>query len=416
MVGVSSLFGQLLNHVSRSLFGKLVIKHGAEKHAKGFASWTQFVAMLFCHMAKADSLREICHGLACCTGKVVHLGLDDLPKKSTLAYANMKRPAAMFEDLFWDLVKKFRAESGVGHRKSKFRFKNKLLSLDSTIISLCLSLYPWAEFRRNKGGVKLHVLMDHDDYMPVFLHISQGKLADVNVARQLHLNPGSIVVMDRGYHSFVLYDDWCEQGIYFVTRLKRNIKYKALKNRDVPQNTNVLKDQEIVLTSQWAKKQCPRRLRRVVVWDERNSKEVVLLTNHLDFGATTISSIYRERWEIELFFKTLKQNLKIKTFVGTSENAVRIQIWTALIALLLLKWLHFLSRASWSFSNLVVMVRLNLFTYRHLQDWLDDPYGTPPIIPDEEQLLIPLKCLGQNDTRRGGRPGRGKPVQVDGMR
>ena len=388
MIKVASLFSQLLHHFPRTEFAHLVEKHQAERRAKGFNCWTQMVAMLFCHLAHADSLREICGGLACCQGKLRHLGIRKPPKKSTLSYANKNRPAALYEELFWTMTHRFRHNGMLGNRKSKFRFKNKLLSLDSTTISLCLNLFPWAKFRRAKGGVKVHVLLDHDDYMPSFAIITDAKPHDRTVARKFNLRPGSIVAFDRGYNDFKLFSYYTENGIYFVTRLKEGIVYRILKNYPVPQNRNVLADQLIELTGKKTKDKCPHLLRRVVVWDEKNRRMISLLTNHHKFGATTISEIYRDRWEIEIFFKTIKQHLKIKTFIGTSENALRIQIWTALIALLLLKYLHYLSKFGWSMSNLATMLRLNLFTYRDLRKWLDDPFGEPPS-PPLIQLMLP---------------------------
>jgi transposase len=391
----ASFFSQLLEQFPRHEFARLVKKHEAEHASKGFACWTQFVAMLFCQLAGTDSLREICHGLAACLGKLVHLGVGEAPKRSTLSYANQHRPAELFEDLFWSALGRFRTNGQLGAKKHKFRFKNKLLSLDSTTISLCLSLFPWADFRRAKGGVKAHVLLDHADYMPSFVHISKAKLHDARVLAMLSLSPGSIVAMDRAYNDYRQFAQWTEQGVYFVTRMKDNAVYEVVETRDVPLYRNIVSDEIILLTGTSAPAKCPHRLRRVVVWDEENEREIVLLTNHLEFGATTIAEIYKERWQIELFFKALKQNLKIKSFVGTSENALRIQIWTALIAMLLLKWLHHLSRASWSLSNLATMLRLSLFTYRDLREWLHDPFQRPPAIPLPQQLELPIAYVGQ---------------------
>lgn len=390
MIKTASLFSQLLHHFPRSHFAVLVRKHGAEKYGKGFSCWTQFVSMLFCQLAHADSLREICNGLKCCLGKLKHLGIDKAPNKSTLSYANQHRTSDLYQDLFYETYRHFTSQSGFGQRKKKFRFKSKLLSLDSSTISLCLQLFPWAKFRRAKGGVKVHVLLDHDHYMPSFVRITEAKQHDVKAARLLRLNPGSIVAMDRAYNDYELFGRWTAQGTFFVTRLKDNAVYEVIENRDVPQNRNIVSDQVIRLVGIKAEQKCPQPLRRIVVWDQDNQREIVLLTNHLDFGATTISSIYKERWEIELFFKALKQNLKVKTFVGTSQNALEIQIWTALIAMLLLKWLHHLSKAKWSLSNLSSMLRLNLFTYRDLMQWLNEPFLTEPIIPEIEQLMLPI--------------------------
>lgn len=387
MVKVASLFSQLLKEFPRDEFEKLVKEFGAERNAKGFTCWTQFVAMLFCQLAKADSLREICNGLRCCLGKLVHLGVSEAPNKSTLSYANAHRPAALFESVFWSAMKRFRAkDGGVGARKVRFRFRNKLLSMDATVISLCLTLYPWASFRKKKGAVKAHVVLDHDDYMPSYVLITEGKKHEATVAKSLQFNPGSIVAMDRGYNDYTMFARWTERGVFFVTRMKDNAVFETLDAFAVPANRHILSDQLILLTGVAAGEKCPYPLRRIAVWDAEHEREIVLLTNHLDFGATTIAAIYKDRWEIELFFKALKQNLKVKTFVGISENALLIQIWTALIAMLLLKWLHHLSKAGWSLSNMASMLRMNLFTYRDLFGWLDDPFKTPPILPEVEQL------------------------------
>jgi Domain of unknown function (DUF4372)/Transposase DDE domain len=390
MVQVASLFNQLLHHFPRLEFGSLVQKHKAERAAKGFDCWTQFVSMLFCQLGHADSLREICNGLSCCLGKLVHLGIAKAPNKSTLSYANEHRPAALYQELFYTVLARFRAQEQLGARKRQFRFKNKLLSLDSTTLSLCLSLFPWAKFRRAKGGVKAHVLLDHDDYLPRYVLLTPGRASDVRIAHHFNLPPGSIVAVDRGYNDFRLFTRWTAGGVCFVTRPMHHIAYAVVESRPLPQNSNIRSDEIIRLSSKLARQTFKHRLRRIAVWDADQEREIVLLTNHFGFGATTIAKIYKDRWEIELFFKALKQNLKIKSFVGTTENALHIQIWTALIALLLLKWLHHLSQANWSLSNLATMLRLNLFTYRDLRDWLHNPFGTPPIAPGPQQLVLSL--------------------------
>lgn len=386
MVVASSLFNQLLHHFPRTEFAALVRKHRAERGAKGFTCWTQFVSMLFCQLSHAASLRDICNGLSCCLGKLVHLGITRSPNKSTLSYANEKRPASLFEDLFWTALDRFRNTQLLGSVPHRFRFKNKLLSLDSTTISLCLSLFPWADFKTVKGGIKTHVLLDHDDYLPRYVLISKAKQPDVKVAHGLSLTPGSIVVMDLGYIDYDLFAQWSNAGVFFVTRLRRDLNWRVVENRPVPQNRNILQDQIIRFNSQWGRKYCRNLFFRRIVLHIPGEQPLVFLTNHFKFGPTTIADIYKDRWKIEVFFKALKQNLKIKSFVGTSPNAIYIQIWTALIAMLLLKWLHHLSKAKWSFSNLASMLRLNLFTYRDLRAWLDQPFSTPPVVPQSEQL------------------------------
>jgi hypothetical protein len=370
--------------------------HSAERYSKGFNSWDHFVSMLFCQLGQARSLREICDGLSSSAGKLRHLGMEQAPKRSTLSYANANRPWEMFRDLFYNTLSLCRNH---GPGKHKFRFKNKLLSLDSTTISLCLSLFPWAKFRRTKGAVKLHLLLDHDGYLPTYALITNGKKHDVTMARKFPLARGSIVAMDRGYNDYDLFAEWTENGIYFVTRLKDNASYVVLSENDVTGKENILSDQFIEITGPVALKKCPYALRRVVVWDEKNSRELVLLTNHLDFSATTISGIYKERWQIELFFKAIKQNLRIKTFVGTSENALYIQIWTALISILLLKYMQFKSKINWSLSNLVALLRWNLFSHKDLWAWLDNPCGLPNEPPEDNQLLLPFNGFGQHLNR-----------------
>ena len=381
----SSIFGQILQLFSKREFYEAVHETGSEKGAKGFTCWQQFVGMLFCQLGQAHSLREICGGLASSMGKLKHLGVTAAPKRSTLSYANEHRPWQLYERLFYRFLGKcYELQRG----KRKFRFKSTLFSLDATTIDLCLSLFDWAAFRTTKGAVKLHLLLDHDGYLPVFAHITEGKVHEVKVAQTLFFPPGSIVVMDRGYNDYELFGRWTEEGVWFVTRQKGNADFTVSERREIPQNRNILKDELIRFEGYYSKQKCPSVLRRIEVWDEENEKIIVLLTNHLVFGATTIASIYKDRWQIEVFFKAIKQNLKIKTFVGTSQNALMIQIWTALIAILVLKYLKFRSTFGWSLSNLVAMLRYNLFAYRDLWQWLDDPYEAPPVIEGTEQIAL----------------------------
>jgi IS4 transposase len=223
-----------------------------------------------------------------------------------------------------------------------------------------------------------------------------GKKHDVTVARKVPLSPFSIVAMDRGYNDYSLFAFLNENDIYFVTRLKDNADYIVVEENSVPQNRNILADQLIEFNGHYARKNCPHRLRRVVVWDKEHNREIVFLTNHLEFGATTISAIYKDRWQIELFFKALKQNLKVKAFVGSRENALYIQIWTALIAMLLIKYLQFKSKFNGSLSNMVAFLRWNLFTYRDLWEWIDKPFDVLPLTPNSVQYPLPFPGFGQH--------------------
>ena len=381
-----SIFSQLLQLFPRVEFQHMVKETHAERHAKGFTCWGQFVAMLFCQLGRAHSLREITGGLRSCEGKLKHLGIT-APRHSTLAYANKHRPWELYQEVFLRLFERCHVPV-VG--KKKFRFKNKLISMDSSTIDLCLEMFDWARFRRTKGAIKLHLLLDHDGYLPCFAIVTEGNVSDVKVAHQFHFDPGTIVVDDRGYNDYALFGKWTFQDVYFVTRMKENALYEVVGEKDVPQNRNILKDELIEFKDPKAREKCPYPLRRIEVLDPDKKQVLVFLTNNLDLGASTIASIYKDRWQIELFFKALKQNLKIKTFVGTSANAVKIQIWTALIAMLILRFLQLRSKYNWSLSNLVALLRMNLFTHRDLWAWLNKPFEVLPTLYESEQLQLNL--------------------------
>lgn len=386
MIKHASMFTQALSLINRNEFARAVHQLGAEKAAKGFRCWDQFVAMMFCQLAGANSLREICGGLATSMGKLKHLGLEQAPSRSTLSYANGKRPWQLYEKTFHNLLGY--AQGLADKQQRKFRFKNPLYSIDASTIDLCLSIFDWAKFRQTKGAVKLHLMLNHQGYLPSYACISDGKCHEIKIARKLDFAPGTIVAMDRGYIDYELFQHWTEEKIWFVTRTKKNMAYQLIEKRELPSRGNVLSDEIIEFTKDQAKIKCPAPMRKVTVWDKENEREIVLLTNHMDFAASTISAIYKDRWQIESFFKTIKQNLKIKTFVGTSENAVKTQIWTALICILVLKILQMRSKFGWSLSNLTALLRLNLLTYRDLWRWLDEPFATPALGPPHKQPTL----------------------------
>jgi hypothetical protein len=381
---VCSIFSQLLQLFPRSEFELAVHQHQAERHARGFSSWGQMVAMLFCQMGRAQSLREICGGLAACEGKLRHLGVSESPKRSTLAYANAHRPWQLYQTVFGQLLDKCQREV---RGSKKFRFKNKLLSLDGSVIDLSATMYDWAKFRQTKGGVKLHLLLDHDGYLPKYAVIEPARKAEIKVARTLPLEPGTILVFDRGYTDYQWFARLTKQGVYFVTRQRWNGYYRVVKQRKVPKHGNILADQWVLLGHRSYRTGVA--VRRVVVRDPETDKQFEFLTNHPGFAASTIAKIYRDRWQIEVFFKALKQSLRIKTFVGTSANALKTQIWTALIAMLVLKYLKLKSSYGWSLSNLVALLRQQLFVYRDLWTWLNDPFEPPPALQGlHDQLLL----------------------------
>ncbi|MDA1184556.1 MAG: IS4 family transposase [Acidobacteria bacterium] len=379
-----SIFSQLLQLFPRTEFQKAVVAIKAERHARGFSCWGQFVAMLFCQLGRAHSLREICGGLASCEGKLAHLGIE-APSRTTLSYANAHRPWQLYEQVFYQLLAKCQVAAGA----KKFRFRNKLLSIDATVIDLCAEMFPWATFRRTKGAVKLHFTLDHDGYLPTAIVITEGKRHEVTIAREQTFAAGTVLVFDRGYLDFEWFARLTEAGVFFVTRLKDGTAYDVVQRQPLPTRGGVVADDWIALRSpQSAAKYAPGRpLRRVEVVLPDGDR-LVFLTNHLDLGPTTIARIYKDRWQIELLFKALKQNLRVKTFVGTSANALHIQIWTAVIALLILKYLQLKALFAWSLSNLVALLRMNLFVYRDLWTWLNDPFTGPPRPPEPVQGVL----------------------------
>ena len=379
-----SMFSQILKLIPRSDFERIVRQTGAEYRSKGLSSWSQFVAMLFCQLGRAHSLREIEGGLKSCEGKLAHLGIE-APARSSLSYANGHRPWELFEQVFYGLFATVAAKA-VGRKK--FRFKNKLVSIDSSVIDLCLSMYDWAKFRTTKGAVKLHLVFDHDGYVPCFGIITDGKAADVKAAHHMYFAPETIVVDDRGYNDYRLFAKWTEASVYFVTRMKDNTLFEVVEEHPVPQNRNIFKDQTIRVTGVGAQHKCPHLLRRVEAVRKDTGGILVFITNDHGLGASIIAAIYKDRWQIKLFFKALKQNLKIKTFVGTSANAVKTQIWMALISMLLLRYLQLSSRFGWSLSNLVALLRMKLFTHRDLMAWLDKPFATLPDPQDSPQAVL----------------------------
>jgi Transposase DDE domain/Domain of unknown function (DUF4372) len=375
---------QLLQIFPRNEFQSAVKQTKSERHARGFGSWDHFVAMLFCQLADAQSLREITGGLASCEGRLEQLGVS-VPKRSTLAYANKHRPWELFRDVFYRTSERCRAE--LGH-KTKFRFKNRLLSIDSSVVTLCLKMFPWATYSRQKGAVKLHFTLDHAGYLPEAMVVTTGAYSELTVLRRRRSYArGTILVMDRGFVDFGWFGQLNQNGVVFVTRIKTDTRYEVVERRPVVSGSGVISDEIIRLTSPATRKRYPQTLRLVTIETEQG-EQLGFLTNQMTLAASTIAEIYKDRWQIEVFFKLIKQNLRIKSFVGTSANAVWTQIWTALIAMLVIRFLQLKARFGWSFSNLVYFLRMNLLVYRDLWDWLQNPFTAPPLKPLPTQLEL----------------------------
>ena len=378
-----SIMNQLLQIFPRNEFQSAVKQTKSERHARGFGSWDHFVAMLFCQLADAQSLREITGGLASCEGRLEQLGVS-VPKRSTLAYANKHRPWELFRDVFYRTSERCRAE--LGH-KTKFRFKNRLLSIDSSVVTLCLKMFPWATYSRQKGAVKLHFTLDHAGYLPEAMVVTTGAYSELTVLRRRSYARGTILVMDRGFVDFGWFGQLNQNGVVFVTRIKTDTRYEVVERRPVGSGSGVISDEIIRLTSPATRKRYPQTLRLVTIETEQG-EQLGFLTNQMTLAASTIAEIYKDRWQIEVFFKLIKQNLRIKSFVGTSANAVWTQIWTALIAMLVIRFLQLKARFGWSFSNLVYFLRMNLLVYRDLWDWLQNPFTAPPPKPLPTQLEL----------------------------
>ena len=374
-----SILNQLLQIFPRTEFEAAVRETKAERHARGFRSWDQFVAMMFCHLADANSLREICGGLASCEGRLSHLGTR-IPSRSTLAYANGHRDWKLYERVFHQLYEFCVKDLAL---KTKFKFKNPLLSIDSTHIGLCSEMFPWATYSRQKGALKLHFALDHAGYMPSAMVITTGQYSELIVARRQRWEAGTILLFDRGFIDFSWFTRLSQQRVWFITRVKSDMRYEIIESRKLENG----KDETVRFTGRTSRKKHPGLL-RVVTIEMDNGEQFQFLTNNSTLAASTIAAAYKDRWEIENFFRFLKQNLKIKSFLSTSPNAVWTQIWTAVIAMLLLRYIQLKSQVNWGFSNLLYFLRMNLFVYRDLWDWLKNPFAPPdPVL----QQPIPVQ-------------------------
>jgi len=385
-----TLFAQIIAKLDRSIFKKLVKEKQTDKHQKGFDSWTHLVSMLFSQFAKSQSLRDISFGLRSATGNLNHLGVQSAPSKSSIGYQNKHRNWELFKDYYFHMLKYLGQQAQF--KQVKFRIKSKILFLDSSTISLCLSLFDWAKYKTAKGAVKMHTLLDFDGNLPVYINITDGKTADNKGAYDIPLINNSVIVADRFYNDLYLLNIWDSNKIFFVIRHKENLQYEVIKENDLPENRHhhILVDQIIVFKNTASKNRYPKKLRRVAIWDDDNKQVIELVTNQMNWSCNTISELYKSRWNIEIFFRDIKQLLHIKSFIGTSPNAVMIQIWSALITILMLKAIKAMAKFNWHLSNLVSFIRLNMFVKIELQKWLDNPIendNSPPKLKTQGVLF-----------------------------
>lgn len=351
-MGYASVFSQIIKQIPRDSFDSIVRRHLGDKGTRTLDCWTWFASLLFGQLTGHDSIRAIERLFAYGQGKLAPLGLGEV-RRSTLADANRTRPIAILEDLFYQILAK--AER-VAPKRHRFRFKGPLYALDSTTIRLCLALSPWARFHHDKGACKLHTAIDLAGDLPQFAVVTPGNRHDIAVARRVaHFPSGATVIFDKGYVDYAWFDHLNREGIFFVTRAKDNCQFKVVESRETNRTQGFICDQVIYLKSLRGQRY-HGKLRRIRYRDPDTGKRLTFLTNRFDLTTSTICALYKARWDVELFFKTLKQNLRIKKFLGTSENAVKAQIWVALIAYLLVMLLRFLSHSSISMPDAMAVI------------------------------------------------------------
>ena len=383
MAHCNTIFAQILNLVPRHEFESLAKRHHSGRAFRKASRWSQFTCLVMAQLTGRCSLRDIIDSVSSQAHRLYHLGALKL-SRSNLSRMNESKPYELYESLFGKLLQRCQSHAP-GH---DFAFKNPLYSLDASVIDLCLSVFPWADFRSTKGAVKLHVGLNHSGYLPEFVSVTEGRCQDVTMGKLLRFPKDSIVAMDRGYNDYGWYKVLTDKRIFFVTRLKSNAKYRVIKRSKVKKGNGLTCDQTIELTSCQALKKCPIQLRRIGYRDPITGKHYVFLTNHFKLSAQTIADIYKSRWQVELFFKWIKQNLKIKSFVGTSKNAVLTQIWIALCVYLILAFIKFQSKLKKSMQQILRLLQLNLLEKRELMALLrGDPPLSQPLDSQQMSLL-----------------------------
>lgn len=368
----NTVFSQILKLVPRHEFETLAKAHHQGRSFRTASRWSQFVCLSMAQLTGRNSLRDMVENISAQAHRLYHLGSAKL-SRSNLSRINEDKPYMLYEALFAKLLKRCQGHVP-GHQ---FKFKNALYSMDASTIDLCLNIFPWAKFKSTKSAIKLHVGLNHKGYLPEFVTMTEGNVADITEGRKFRFPKYSIVVIDRGYVDHLWYKRLTQNDIFFVTRLKVNAKYKVTERHDVDKKSGVTSDQTINFISKDKPYKCPIPLRRVGYRDPKTGKHYSFLSNNFELSAKTIADIYKSRWQVELFFKWIKQNLKIKSFIGTSKNAVMTQIWVALCMYLLLAYLKFQSKLRKSMQQIIRVLQLNLFEKRDLMALLR---GDPPMV------------------------------------
>ena len=378
----NTVFAQLLKLVPRHEFESLAAQHHIGRKLRTMTRWTQFIALSMAHLTGRQSLRDIVYNLKAQGSMLYHLGCRTVAR-SSLSRVNEQQPYTLYEELFARLYQRCQGMAPM----HGFRFKNKLYSLDATLIDLSLKIFPWAHFARGKAAMKLHVGLDHQGYLPAFAAITHGHTSDLSVARTLGFPKSSIVVCDRGYLDYAWFKSLNEKDVFIVTRPKKDAVYEVKQRHRVNRKQGITSDQTILFTGVKPRQIQMPLMRRIGYRDPETGKHYIFITNAFHLSAKTVADIYKQRWQIEVFFKWIKQNLKIRSFLGTSRNAVMTQIWAALCMALLLAYLKFTARLSWSVQQILRLLQINLFMRRDMMTLLG---GNPPQ-PDpsqSKQLLL----------------------------
>jgi hypothetical protein len=365
----NTVLHQLLSLVSRHDFDSTVKRHQGDRYAKSFKSWHQFVALLFAQAGGKTSLRDIENAFLIQPRALSHVGLEKPISRSTLAEANARIPWQIYQELFGRLQK--RCQNLAPHHK--FKFRNPLFSIDSTVVELCLSAFPWSRWSKQQGAIKMHYGLDHSGNIPAFLTVTDNLTSDITVAREhWPILPDSINCFDKAYIDFDWFRRIHDEKAFFVTRAKKNMVYRVVGQHELPKNKAVLADLKIELAFPWTRKKYPYPLRLIRFFDQENDRQFEFITNNFTLAAATIAEIYKARWQIEAFFKWIKQNLRIKSFLGTSANAVLTQVWVAMCYVLMLAYIKFQARCSYSLFYLhrlvgqTILARLSLMDLMHL--------------------------------------------------
>ena len=375
----NTILSQFLKLVTRHEFNKLAEEHHTGQPLRRYRRFDQFVLLLTLQITGRSSIRDVVSNAMAQASKLLRIGTQVM-SRSSFSRINRQQPWQLYEALFYKLLGRCQPLAG----KHAFRFHNKLYSMDASTIDLCLSVFPWAEFRQTKGAIKIHAVLDHDGLIPAFMDITDGKTHEVTMARTLRLPKGSILTMDRGYIDYAWFQALEEQGIYFVTRTKSNMRYRVVKRNKPVKPSGITCDQHIELISQKGQ-QFRGLIRRIGYKDPETGKQYFYLTNHFRLSARTIADIYKQRWQIELFFKWIKQNLKIKSFIGTTKNAVLTQIWVAMCSFLLIYYFKWRNAIAHSALEIVRLLQMNWFEARNIVELFKPPDTTTN--PDKNMVL-----------------------------